>query len=75
MENSKEPEKKKVSTDDLNNVSGGNDSQSDAGIMTRMLCSSCNFIPMWEGNYMNGKVYNCPRCGKMSLRGEELIYT
>lgn len=73
-ENLKEPGKKKVLMEDLGTMSGGDrrDPHTIEYYITKMQCSEGCPPDYWRGNYVDGIVYKCLKCGKMSYRGVEL---
>lgn len=38
-------------------------------IYTEMSCDACKYDILWVGDYMNGVVYDCPRCFAHAFHG------
>lgn len=56
---------------DLKDVSGGGyavPSDHYEGV-TLMHCDKCSWEFHWQGDYMNGQMYDCPHCKKHKLHG------
>ena len=63
---------KELTENDLLNPSGGGGevpSDHFEGV-TRMKCDNCNFCTLWEGNFMNGYLTDCPECYQHCFHGE-----
>lgn len=75
MDNSKDLGKKKIKDEDLGTVSGGcgkKKPEPEDAYITRLECKECSHWEARDGDH-RGALYNCPNCGRMTLRGVRLI--